>query len=296
MTIAQTVEAYLSAREVPYSKCVHAASNTSLASAHAADVDEDCVAKSVVLEDERGYVLAVLPASRRLELARVRDELGRPLHLSAEQDVQALFPDCAVGAVPPVGAAYGLPTLLDRSLEERDEVYFEGGDHETLVHVHGEAFLDLLAHATVADIAIETPGLEAARVARERLYDEVLTLARAIAAPVGSGTRWRRRVGRTLERVARALEQHVAESEGGDGILREIVEEAPRLWREVDGLEREHAELSVECARLLERVPSAASALSIRHDIHELVVRFDRHRHRGADLVYEAFGVDIGGG
>ncbi len=296
MSLAQTVEAYLAARAIPFSTRMHAASITSLDSAHAASVDEDDLAKSVLLEDDRGYVLAVLPASRRLELARLRDELGRSLHLSEEQGMQALFPDCAVGAVPPIGAAYGLETIIDSSLEDRDEVFFEGGDHETLVRVDGDAFLDLLEYATVAEIASESPRLHAALVVRERLYDDVLGLSRAISAPVASGTRWRRRVTRALERVVSSLEDHVAESEGVDGILREIVDQAPRVWREVDGLEREHAELADECSRILEVLPRDASALAVRHRIQDLLGRFDRHRHRGADLVYEAFRVDIGGG
>lgn len=296
MSMAPTVEGYLSERAIPYSTRPHAASSTSLASAHAAHVDEDCVAKSVVLEDDRGCVLAVLPASRRLELDRVRDELGRSLHLAEEQGMASLFPDCRPGAIPPVGAAYGLPTVLDASLEGREVVYFEGGDHETLVRVEGDVFLDLLDKAIVADIATESSVLSAALVARERLYDELLALSRAIAAPVGSGQRWRERVARALDRVARSLEKHVEETEGRGGILREIVDQAPRLWREIDALEREHEELTDACARLEERLERGASALAIRRKVLDLLGRFDHHRHRGADLVYEAFGVDIGGG
>ena len=75
MSLAVTVEAFLSAREVPYSTRPHPLSTCSLDTAHAAHVDEDCVAKSVVLQDEQGFVLAVLPASRRLEIERLRAEL-----------------------------------------------------------------------------------------------------------------------------------------------------------------------------------------------------------------------------
>ena len=166
MSLAQTVESHLDARHVSYSVLAHRASRSSLDSAHSAHVDEDNVAKSVVLEDEGGFVLAVLPASRRLELHRLRDELGRSLHLASERQVVPLFPDCVVGAVPPVGHAYGLATVVDTSLEDLDEIFFEGGDHETLVRVDGDAFLDLLENADVAEIASETPGLSHARTLR----------------------------------------------------------------------------------------------------------------------------------
>ena len=57
------------------------------------------------------------------------------------------FRDCAVGAVPPLGAAYNIPTVVEDSLLSAPEVWFEAGDHEDLVHVRGAAFLSLLAGA-----------------------------------------------------------------------------------------------------------------------------------------------------
>ena len=63
---------------------------------------KDCPREIGLLNDDRGFLLAVLPASRRLELDRVRNELGRALHLSPEDEMAQLFPDCEVGAVPPL--------------------------------------------------------------------------------------------------------------------------------------------------------------------------------------------------
>lgn len=296
MSLARTLESFLSDRHIPYTTQCHPASTSSLATAHSAHVDEECLAKSVLLGDDRGFVLAVLPASRRLALDRVRQELGRCLHLMPEEELSMLFPDCAVGAVPPVGAAYGLPTVLDASLEERSEIYFEGGDHETLVRVAGDAFLDLLESAEVVDIACESRGLYAALVIRERLHDRMLALGRALSAPVGSGPRWRQRLERAVSELSGALDEHVAETEGPSGLLAEIAEQVPRLWREVEGLRSEHARLADGCQQLLELIDDGATGIDLRRRAHVLVGRFEHHRHRGADLVYEAFGVDIGGG
>lgn len=296
MSLAQTLESFLSDRHVSYTLEHHPASTSSLGTAHSAHIDADCLAKSVVLGDDRGFLLAVLPATRRLELDRLRNELGRSLHLLPEDEVVRLFPDCKVGAIPPVGAAYGLATVLDASLEDRDEVFFEGGDHETLVRMDGGSFLDLLESAEVVEIAGESPSLCAALVLRERLNDTLLAVGRAISAPVGSGTRWHDRLERAVERLSLALDEHVVETEGPSGLLGEIVDQAPRLWREVDGLRREHAELGDECGRLLELIKEGASGLRLRKYAHDLVGLFEHHRHRGADLVYEAFGVDVGGG
>jgi Ala-tRNA(Pro) deacylase len=296
MSLAQTLESYLSERGVRYTVEYHAASTTSLGTARSACIDEESLAKSLVLEDDRGYVLAVLPASRRLEIGRVRNKLGRPLHLSCEHEMVRLFPDCALGAVPPLGAAYGLPTVVDANFDDCEEVFFEGGDHETLVRMDGGEFLGLLATASVAEIAGERMSLATALELKERLYDSLISVRRAVGAPIASGDRWRKRLRRELIKLARAADDHVAETEAPNGLLAEIVEEAPRLWREADGLRAEHVMLVRECARVLSQVEGSGSPLSLRRQVNTLLGQFERHRYQGADLVYEAFDVDIGGG
>lgn len=296
MSLSPTLAEYLSRHGTRYALEHHMHSFCSLESAREAGVDEESLAKSVVLEDAAGFVLAVLPASRRLELERVREELGRALHVSREQDMARLFPDCECGAVPPIGAAYGIPTVLDASLEARDEIYFEAGDHETLVRMAGAAFLDLLEDATVAEIASESTTLLAALATRERLRGRLVAVDRAIGAPVGGGQRWLRRVRRELAALAHALDAHIEETERPDGVFDEILSVAPRQAREIERLVEEHAALRRECRRLETLADTGASALSLRHRVDHLLRRFGEHRRRGADVVFEAFGIDIGGG
>lgn len=296
MTLAQTIAQTLSAHGSEYSLEPHAPSMCSRDSARVACIDEASLAKSVVLEDERGFVLAVLPASRRVELSRLRDAFGRSLHLSREHDMARLFPDCAFGAVPPLGHAYGIPTVVDASLEECEEVFFEAGDHETLVRMNGGEFLDLLEEASVAEIADDNDSLTAALVLCEPLYRAQLAVGHAIAAPIGVGERWRARLVRSLLQLGRAFEEHVSETESADGLLGEVSEQAPRLWREVDALRGEHVELRAACADLQARVRESGDLQGLRKQVHDLLRRFEGHRHRGADLVYASFGVDIGGG
>lgn len=295
MSLSPTLAEYLVRHGAPYALEHHMHSFCSLESAREAGVDEESLAKCVVLQDEAGYVLAVLPASRRLELDRVREELGRALHVSREHDMARLFPDCERGAVPPIGAAYGLQTVLDASLEERDEIYFEGGDHETLVRMAGAAFLDLLEDATVAEIASESASLLAALASRERLKGRINAVGRAVGSPVGAGRRWIMRVRRELAGLASALDEHIDETERPDGVFSEILSVAPRRARDIDQLTREHVELRAECSRLEALAEGGAGPLSLRRRVHQLLRRFEEHRHRGADLVFEAFGVDLGG-
>jgi Ala-tRNA(Pro) deacylase len=96
-----------------------------------------------VLSDGGRYKLAVLPASHHLRLSDLRMKLGHEVHLASEPEAADAFRDCAFGAVPPVGACYGLDVIIDSSIDQQQELYFEGGDHATLVHVHGAEFARL---------------------------------------------------------------------------------------------------------------------------------------------------------
>jgi Ala-tRNA(Pro) deacylase len=147
MTISARLKWYLDSHGVKYEIVPHPHTGTSLGSAQAARVPGERLAKSVLLEDERGYLMAVLPASRRISLRDLEDQLERQLELASEAELSQLFGDCEVGALPPVGAAYGIPTVVDDSLMNAPDVWFEAGDHEDLVHMRGLEFLTLFTGA-----------------------------------------------------------------------------------------------------------------------------------------------------
>jgi Ala-tRNA(Pro) deacylase len=147
MAIAARLKWYLDANGVEYDVIPHPHTASSHETATAAHVPEDQLAKSVVLEDDQGYLLAVLPASRRVSIGELQEQLNRTVELASEGELNELFEDCETGAIPPVGAAYGIPSVVDDALLEASEIYFEAGDHEDLVHMRGEEFLGLLSGA-----------------------------------------------------------------------------------------------------------------------------------------------------
>ena len=147
MAVAITVQQYLEDRGVDYEVLTHAHTVSASRTAQKSHVPGDRVAKAVVLKAESDYLVAVLPASHHVDLGRLGGWLGRPVGLASEAEASELFPDCALGAVPPVADAYGIKALLDDSLAEQSEVYFEGGDHSSLVHVSADQFRDLMAGA-----------------------------------------------------------------------------------------------------------------------------------------------------
>jgi Ala-tRNA(Pro) deacylase len=113
-------------------------------SAEAAHIAADHIAKAVIVQDTRGYAMVVVPGDHWVKLDTLNEETGRQFQLAEEHDIDRLFPDCLPGAVPPLGAAYGLESFLDEALTSLAEVYFEAGDHAQLVRVAGEDFLALL--------------------------------------------------------------------------------------------------------------------------------------------------------
>jgi Ala-tRNA(Pro) deacylase len=144
MAIARRLQWYLDAKGVRYDVLPHPHSSSSLETARQAHVPADNLAKAVLLEDERGYVMAIVPASHRIDLARLNQQLHRELELAREREIAELFHDCDRGAMPALGSPYRVPTVYDDALQTAPEVYFEAGDHEDVVHLQGGDFLRLL--------------------------------------------------------------------------------------------------------------------------------------------------------
>ena len=140
MSSSDSVKNFLHERGVDFDVCAHAPTATSIETARVAHVPADCLAKGVLLEVGEEYVMAVLPATHRLNPHALGKLLHRDVRMADESDFPLLFRDCRPGAVPPLGAAYGIATVVEDSLLSKREVYFEGGDHEHLVHVTGDAF------------------------------------------------------------------------------------------------------------------------------------------------------------
>lgn len=147
MGIAMKLGDYLSANGVQYEVLSHSHSGNSMQTAIASNVPARYLAKAVVLEDGAHTVMAVLPASRRLQLRELQASDGPGLRLASEAELKDLFRDCEMGAVPPLGAAYGIETIWDDSLMEQPDTYLEAGDHETLVHMKTRDFIGLMKDA-----------------------------------------------------------------------------------------------------------------------------------------------------
>jgi Ala-tRNA(Pro) deacylase len=148
----EAVTEFLERAGVPYEVVEHEPTQSAAAEARAAGMPPADVAKTVVLRDNEGVRLAVVPASHRLDLHKVKEELGSSgLRLVTEQEMASEFGDFEVGAVPPFGPMLHALELVDKRLLDHDRILCGGGDHEhgVLVDPHD---LVQAGQARVADI------------------------------------------------------------------------------------------------------------------------------------------------
>jgi Ala-tRNA(Pro) deacylase len=146
------VTEFLGREGISYEVVEHERTQTAVAEARAARVPAAEVAKTIVLRDEVGLRLAVIPASERLDMHKLRQALAsRGLRLVTEQEMAKEFDEFEVGAVPPFGSMFDALELVDERLLEQDRILCGGGDHEHAVLVDPRDVVRA-GEARVADI------------------------------------------------------------------------------------------------------------------------------------------------
>jgi Ala-tRNA(Pro) deacylase len=94
------------------------------------------VAKPVLLRTAEGYIMAVVPATHRIDLERLREMLNEAyIDVASEAEMDRLFPDCEPGAMTPFGSLYHVPTVVDDTLAEDDQIVFEAQSHEDAIRM-----------------------------------------------------------------------------------------------------------------------------------------------------------------
>ncbi|MBT8765461.1 aminoacyl-tRNA deacylase [Pseudomonas boanensis] len=148
MTMVTQLQSCLTQHNSRYDVLSHAASVTTREAARRAGVPPQQMAKPVILDDFQGHwLMAVVPATRHVDLEKVHKLTHRHWRLAREGDFSKRFGDCELGAIPAVGNIFGLETLIDQSLTEQPDIYFEAGDHNELVHMSGQQYLELMPEA-----------------------------------------------------------------------------------------------------------------------------------------------------
>lgn len=153
MDIAPTLVKQLASLGISYDIIHHHHSSSSLDVAHSAHIPAAKMVKPVILEDDRGYVMALLPADQHLRIRELSMHLNRDMDLATESQFAKLFADCEPGAIPPIGEAYGMQTVVDEQLDDCSDVYLEAGNHTAVLHLSGSSLRKLMAHSHHASIS-----------------------------------------------------------------------------------------------------------------------------------------------
>lgn len=152
----EKIEAYLRENGVAYELHHHPPAYTSQRVAQSEHIPGKFVAKVVVVFADDRMALLALPAPLHVDLKKAASVLGaKEVRLAAEDEFAGHFPDCDVGAVPPLGNLYGLPLYVDSALAQDERIVFDAGTHTDAISVTYEDFARL-AKPEVADFAVRS--------------------------------------------------------------------------------------------------------------------------------------------
>lgn len=148
-----TLEQALKEHNIPYRKSRHRSCFTSPELAAEVHVSGYHIAKPVIVKGRAGFAMCVLTACDQVELSKVADVLGDPdVEMASENDMRELFPDCEVGAEPPVGDLFGLRTIVDERLHRDEQIVMQAGTHRDAIEMRRVDW-ERLCKPTVARIA-----------------------------------------------------------------------------------------------------------------------------------------------
>jgi len=128
------LQSYLDDQGVNYRMSHHDPTYRSQDLAASEHISGKKVIKPVVVRADGQWVMCALPASHRVDLGELREQLRvDDVMLADEQTLERLFPECELGAEPPIGKLFGMPTLMDESLTADETVTFQAGTHTDAV-------------------------------------------------------------------------------------------------------------------------------------------------------------------
>ena len=135
------VRDFLDAYNIPYLILSHPLAYTAQGTAALTHISGKELAKTVIVRIDGELAMAVVPASRHVDLSLLKRALGaHVVELASEQEFKARFLDCETGAMPPFGNLYGMSVYADESLAADPEITFNAGTHRQLLRMDWAGF------------------------------------------------------------------------------------------------------------------------------------------------------------
>jgi len=132
--LAKSLKDYLDRENVKYITITHSQAFTATDVAQSAHIPGSMLAKTVLIEIDGSFSMAVLPANHRIRLDDIRELVQTDdVRLAHEDKFKRLFPDCEIGAMPPFGNLYGMPVYVSPLLVAQAEIAFNAGSHTEII-------------------------------------------------------------------------------------------------------------------------------------------------------------------
>jgi len=147
MSVARLKD-FLDSYGVRYIVISHSIAYTAQGIAALAHIPGKELAKTVIVKLDGKLAMAVLPASRQVDLPSLREAANaKTAELASEMEFRPSFPDCETGAMPPFGNLYGMAVFADESLVQDEEIAFNAGSHRELFRMKFNDYLHLVRPA-----------------------------------------------------------------------------------------------------------------------------------------------------
>jgi Ala-tRNA(Pro) deacylase len=141
---AQKLKQMLDERNIKYISINHSPAYTARETAASTFVPRREFAKTIIVDLDGDKVMAVVSASRHVDIAGLRKlAAAKEARLATEDEFRALFPDCELGAMPPFGSLYGMRVFVDEMVTEVDDLCFNAGSHEQILRMNCADFLQI---------------------------------------------------------------------------------------------------------------------------------------------------------
>jgi len=136
MPIPTRISEYLDSQHVSYQSYKHSPAYTAQGIAQAQHVSGKKVAKVVMIMADNRLIMAVVPASYRVDLNRLGQLMSASwIRLATEEEFKDVFPECELGAMPPLGNLYNLDVWIDESLRSHTYISFNAGTHAETIQM-----------------------------------------------------------------------------------------------------------------------------------------------------------------
>lgn len=162
MPVVKELKELLDKQNVKYVTISHSLAYTALETAELAHVSGKKIAKTVIVKIDGMLAMAVLPASRHIDVSALKSGTrAQAVEVATEPEFSGRFPGCDTGAMPPFGNLYGMSVFVDESLTKDKEIAFNAGTHHELIRLSYADF-EAIVKPTVLSFAYRGTGTSAA--------------------------------------------------------------------------------------------------------------------------------------